>query len=135
MAGDLIGALLVAGSAAIHLHLWASSFYRHIPTIGPLFLIQGVCGFLIALTILAFRRLGPIVVGAGFCAATAGGLLISVNGGLFGFEDSLSAPFAGMSLGVEAVGVVVLLGAAGLRVVGRRRGAGIEMPEPAPAQR
>jgi len=136
LAADVIGAVLVAASASIHLHLWASSFYRHLPTIGPLFLLQAVSGYLIAIAILVLRRLGPVVIGAGFCAATAGGLLISVNGGLFGFQDSLTAPFAGLSLVVEAAGFAVLVGAAGLRIAGRsRRSHAAERSEPGLAQR
>jgi hypothetical protein len=33
----LVGAALVACTAAIHLHLWLAG-YRHVPRIGPLFL-------------------------------------------------------------------------------------------------
>jgi hypothetical protein len=40
--------------------------------------------------------------------ATIGGLLLSVYVGLFGFTDTLAAPFAGVSLGVESAGAVVL---------------------------
>jgi hypothetical protein len=40
--------------------------------------------------------------------ATIGGLLASVYVGLFGFMDSLAAPYAGLSLGVESAGAVVL---------------------------
>ena len=41
--------------------------------------------------------------------ATIGGLLLSVYVGLFGFMDTLSAPFAGLSLAVEIAGTVVLV--------------------------
>ena len=40
--------------------------------------------------------------------ATIGGLLLSVSVGLFGFMDSPATPYAGLSLGVESAGAVVL---------------------------
>jgi hypothetical protein len=104
----IVGAALVAASAAIHLHLWASG-YRSIPTIGSLFLFQGIAGAVLALTLVAWRRLVMVAAAAGFMMATIGGLLLSVYVGLFGFMDTLGAPFAGLSLGVEGAGTVVLV--------------------------
>ncbi len=107
-------------SAVIHLHLWSTG-YRHIPTIGPLFLLQGVVGLALAAVVVATRRGWASLSGAVFAALTIGGLLLSVNAGLFGFEDSLSAPYATWSLVVESAAVVIL-GAACLAGT-RRRGA------------
>ena len=104
----IVGATLVATSAAIHLHLWASG-YRTIPTIGPLFLFQGIAGGVLAVTLVAWRRLLVVAAAAGLMIATIGGLLLSVYVGLFGFMDTLGAPFAGVSLAVESAGTVVLV--------------------------
>jgi hypothetical protein len=104
----IAGAGLVAASTAIHLHLWASG-YRTIPTIGPLFLFQGVAGAVMAVALVVWRRLIMAVAAAGFLLATIGGLLLSAYVGLFGFMDPLSAPFAGLSLAVESAGTLVLL--------------------------
>jgi hypothetical protein len=103
----IIGAALVAGASAIHLHLWATG-YRAIPTIGPLFLVQGIVGAILAVVLAATRRLFAVVAAAGFMVATIGGLLLSVYVGLFGFMDSLAAPFAGLSLALEGVGALML---------------------------
>jgi hypothetical protein len=103
----IIGAALVATASAIHLHLWAGG-YRTIPTIGPLFLFQGIAGAAIAVALVASRRLATVVAATGFMVATIGGLLLSLYVGLFGFTDTLSAPFAGLSLTVECAGTVVL---------------------------
>ena len=105
--GFVFGAVLVAFTTAIHLHLWADG-YRTIPVIGPLFLVQGIAGILLALALIGWRRMVTVVVGIGFMLTTVGGLLISVYFGLFGFMDSLSAPFAGMSLIVEISGALEL---------------------------
>ena len=113
----LIGAVLLIVSSVIHLHLWSKG-YRHVPTIGPLFLLQGVVGIVIALAVGVTRRTWAALAGAVFAASTMGGLLLSVEVGLFGFKDSLSAPDASLSLAVESAALVVLASAA---LVGRRR--------------
>jgi hypothetical protein len=113
----LAGAALLVVSSVIHLHLWSTG-YRHIPTIGPLFLLQGIAGIVLALLVAASRRGWAALVGAGFAASTIGGLVLSVEVGLFGFMDSLHAPDAILSLMVESAALVVLAAAV---VVGARR--------------
>ena len=110
-----IGALFLVLSAVIHIHLWSQS-YQHIPTIGPLFLIQGIAGIGLAITVSVFRHLVILIGAALFAISTIGGLLLSVYVGLFGFQDSLGAPYATMSLVFEAVAFAVLAGAALLTV-------------------
>ena len=111
-------------SALIHLHLWSTG-YRHIPTIGPLFLLQGVVAIGLALVVVATRRAWAALAGAAFAASTIGGLLLSVEVGLFGFKDSLSAPYATSSLLVESVAVVVLATAALVGIGRPARGSGV----------
>ena len=113
----LAGAVLLVVSAVIHLHLWSTG-YRHIPTIGPLFLLQGIAGIALALVVAATRRGWAALIGAGFAASTIGGLVLSVEVGLFGFKDSLSAPDATLSLVVESAAFLVLVAAV---LVGARR--------------
>jgi hypothetical protein len=104
--GLVFGSGLLGASSAIHLKLWSTG-YRTIPTIGPLFLIQGFAGLLLAVLVLLSRRLLIVVTAAGFLIATIGGLLLTISFGLFGFMDTLAAPYAGLSLGVESAGAVV----------------------------
>ena len=61
--------------------------HRTIPTIGPLFLFQGIAGALLAVLLLLSRRLLIVVMAAGFMIATIGGLLLSINVGLFGLTS------------------------------------------------
>ena len=110
-------AAAVAVSAAVHLHLWQDG-YRHIPTIGPLFLLQVVAGFALAVCLAALRRVWIAVVTFGFVCSTVGGFLLSVTVGLFGFTDTWSAPFAGMAFAYEIAAVVLL--AAGVALSARR---------------
>jgi len=112
------GAVLVLLSGLIHLKLHGN--YQGISVIGPLFLIQGIVGIVLAVALVVFRRLWLVLAGAGYCIATAAGLLISVNYGLFGFKDSLSVPYATSSLIEEFIGGGVLLVAALVLLVGRR---------------
>jgi hypothetical protein len=117
----LAGAALAVTSGAIHLHLWAEG-YRTIPTIGPLFLFQGVAGVVLGVVLAASRRLLAAVATAGFMVATIGGFLLSDYVGLFGFSDTLSAPWAGMALAVEIAGAVVLAGGCVLLLRGAQEG-------------
>jgi hypothetical protein len=115
----IVGAALVGWSAAIHLDLWHSG-YRAIATIGPLFLLQAISGFVLAIMIAVLRRLVPAVAGACFLASTLGGLVLSAQVGLFGFEESYDAPFAHLAIIVEIAGIVALGAASVLRIRWRR---------------
>ena len=112
------GSLLVVGSSVIHYYLWDSQGYRHIPTIGPLFLMQAVVGVVLAVATSAVRNPLLTAAEAGFAFSSAGGLIISVNFGLFGWQESMSVPYAGLALGVElAAGALLIVAAA---IPGRR---------------
>ena len=111
------GAVLVLLSGLVHLKLYGN--YQGIPVIGPLFLTQGIVGVLLAVALGVFRRLWLILGAAAFCVATAAGLLISVNFGLFGFRDSLTVPYATSSMVEEFIGGGVLLVAAIAFLAGR----------------
>jgi hypothetical protein len=105
-----IGSVLLVISAVIHFHLWSDG-YRQIPTIGPLFLLQAIAGIAVAVLVAVSRHFVVALGGAIFAASTIGGLIVSVEFGLFGFQDSFSAPYATMSLIVEAAAFVVLVAA------------------------
>jgi hypothetical protein len=111
------GAILVLLSGLVHLKLYGS--YQGISVIGPLFLAQGIVGILLAVALGVFRRMWLVLAGAGFCVATAAGLLISVNFGLFGFQDSLAVPYATSSMVAEFIGGGVLVVAAIIFLAGR----------------
>jgi hypothetical protein len=129
----LAGAVLIIGSAIIHLRLWAQG-YSSISVIGPLFLAQGVVSIPFAVALGVFRRLGLMVAGAGLMAGTVVALVLSAEIGLFGFKDSFAAPYAGMSLVTEIAGAAVLAAAAAFVVAARPRPLRPDRPvRPAPA--
>ncbi|HEX4087295.1 MAG TPA: hypothetical protein VHZ33_01200 [Trebonia sp.] len=113
----VIGAAFLVWSAVIHLELWGDG-YSDISVIGPLFLAQGVGSIVLAVAIVAFRSLALLAAGAVTGAATAVGLLLTAHGGLFGYTESLSVPYATLSLAVEFTAAFVLVLATGLLALG-----------------
>lgn len=113
--GRFVGAGLLVWMGWIHLHLWSEG-YKHIATIGPLFMANFVVAIILALAVLLMpSRLlvaAASLAGAGSAIGTLGGLLVSINFGLFGFTDSWNAPFAHLSLAVEIAASVVTLATA-----------------------
>lgn len=101
----VVTAGLVGTIAGIHLDLWVAYGYRSIPTIGPLFLLNGIAGSLLALGCLAApRRLLAATAAAAvlFAAGAIVALVIAVNVGLFGFIETTRAPLFGQAIAVEA---------------------------------
>ena len=105
----VVAGLLLVWSAFIHVHLWKSDGYRHIPTIGPLFVLQSIVGMLMGVAVVAVRRFWIAVLGAGFAASTLAGFLLSVGVGLFGFQDTWTAPFAQQAFFIEVAATVALV--------------------------
>ena len=114
------GAGLLVWSGVIHLQLWSEG-YRTISVIGPLFLVQGIASIVLAVALVAFRRLVLLAAGAALAAGTAAGLLLSAGIGLFGYTESLAVPSAQASLVVEFTGTAVLAVAAVIVLAARRR--------------
>ena len=83
--------------------------YRDIPTVGPLFLADAVGGFVLAAVLLVWPRPLAGLLGAGFMISTLGGLIISLNFGLFGFRESSEASFVIETIILESVGAVALV--------------------------
>jgi hypothetical protein len=109
----LAGAVLTVLSGLIHLKVWGGNTgYHTIPTIGPLFLVQAISGVAIGLAMAVSRRLFFVLAGIGLLAGTALGLFITVQYGLFNFQENWGAPYAKSSLIEEIIGAVLLLVAA-----------------------
>lgn len=108
------GAGLAVYSGYIHLYLWGRQPfpYRAIPTIGPLFLLQGIVAIVIGLLVVVTRRFFAVLLGAGLMVVSVAALVIDVEVGMFGFQDSWQVPYVTSTLYFEIVGAVVLLIAA-----------------------
>jgi predicted lipoprotein with Yx(FWY)xxD motif len=104
----IAGAALLIASGAIHLDLYVTG-YDSIPTIGPLFLLQIIAAFLLAVVIpLTGHRLAYLA-GAGFGLATLGGYLLSLKVGLFGFTEVRTT--AGIIAAIIDVAIFAVLAA------------------------
>jgi len=99
---------LLAWIGYIHLHLWLEG-YRHIPTNGPLFLLDAVAGFILAAVVLVWPRPLAGLLAAGYTAATLVALLIGLAVGLFGYREAISASYVTQSLTIEAITALALI--------------------------
>jgi hypothetical protein len=123
------GAVCTAGSGVIHLYLWGKQYgYQDIPTIGPLFLIQGIAAIVLGLLVVVSRRVLLLILAGGMLVVSVVALVLAIEVGLFGFKDSWFAPYAWTTFYEEIVGAVLLLAAAGVLVwpggTGRSAGPG-----------
>jgi hypothetical protein len=109
------GAVCTVGSGVIHLYLWGKQYgYRDVPTIGPLFLLQGIAAILLGLLAVVSRRVLVLILAGGMLVMSVAALVIAIEVGLFGFKDSWFAPYAWTTFYEEIVGAVLLLVAAGV---------------------
>jgi predicted lipoprotein with Yx(FWY)xxD motif len=119
----IAGAALLVASGAIHLDLYLTG-YRTIPTIGPLFLLQVIAAFALAVAILVTGSWIAAAAGAAFAVSTLGGYLLSLWFGLFGFTEVRTT--AGIVAGIIDVAAFATLGLAAapglpyLKDLGRR---------------
>ena len=107
-----IGAGMVAWSGGLHLYLWGKEDgYRAVPTVGHLFLIQGIVGCALAVVAVVFRRLLVALAAAVYMAASIGALYKAIHGGLFGYGETSDAPYVQMSFVVEFIGLIAFVAA------------------------
>ncbi len=116
----LASGALLAAAGGIHLDLYLTG-YRTIPTIGPLFLLQVIAAFALAVAVLALRSRLVALAGSLFAASTLGGYLLSIWVGLFNFKEVRTT--AGIVAGVIEVAAFAVL--ALLAVLPDGAGAGV----------
>ena len=105
------GALLLAVSASIHLDLYLTG-YRKIPTIGWLFLLQVIVGFVLTIAALVTRSRLAAAASAALALSTLGAYLLAVWIGLFGFKEIRTR--AGIAAGLIEVAAFATLALAAL---------------------
>ena len=104
----IAGAALLIASGSIHLDLYLTG-YNSIPTIGPLFLLQIIAAYVLAVAIpLTGLRLA-YAAGAAFALGVLGGYLLSLKVGLFGFTEVRTT--AGIVAAIIDVAAFAVLGA------------------------
>jgi len=111
----IAGAALLIASGAIHLDLYLTG-YNSIPTIGPLFLLQIISAFLLAVAIpLTGLRLA-YAAGALFALGVLGGYLLTLKVGLFGFTEVRTT--AGIVAAIIDIAAFAVLGAGAVSGLG-----------------
>jgi predicted lipoprotein with Yx(FWY)xxD motif len=115
------GALLLAVSAGIHLDLYLTG-YRKIPTVGWLFLLQVIVGFMLTIAALVTRSRLAAAASAALALSTLGAYLLAVWIGLFGFKEIRTR--AGIAAGLIEVAAFATLALAAVTADPARHAAG-----------
>lgn len=76
---------------------------------------------LAAQPMLIFRRVVTDLAGASYMALSLGALYLSINGGMFGFNETLNAPWVKFSLLDETIGLAACSAAAAIALGPSRR--------------
>jgi hypothetical protein len=117
----IVDAGLLVTSGAIHLDLWNIA-YRHVHVLGPLFLLQVISAFVIAVGLLATRHILAVAAALGLVVGTIIGFILVLTVGLFGFKLPFISGEAWTTLVVEIVATITLA-ATGMLLLRRRGGA------------
>ena len=130
-----LGALALLGVGVDHLEQYYADFYSAIPTIGTLFVLNFAAAAVVALGLVvpmerfAGRRSQALLAlfaigGIGVAAGSLAGLLVSENGGLFGFMEQGYREAIVISIVLEAatIGLLALFVAANGFGIRTRRG-------------
>jgi hypothetical protein len=119
----LLAAALMVVSGLDHLHLWDIA-YRHVATLGPLFLVQTVAAFVGAVALVLTRLVVVMAASALLMLGTIVGFILAATVGLFGFTLPEVTWYADVALVSEALSALLLV----LVVVRHRRVVGAVAP-------
>ena len=100
-------AILIVCSGLIHLHLWGIA-YRHVPTLGPFFLVQAVTALVLAAVLVATRVVVVALACIVLMVGTMVGFVLAVSVGIFGFTLQIVTAWAYEALGAELLSTVLL---------------------------
>src|SRR5580700_9966458 len=109
--GDVVPVLAAAAlmivSGLVHVHLWDIA-YRHVATLGPLFLVQAIAA-LVGAVFLAATRLALVMVGSALLMlGTIVGFILAATVGIFGFTLPEVTSWAYWALFSEAISAGLL---------------------------
>src|SRR5689334_9274588 len=122
----IAGAVLLAVSAGIHLDLYLTG-YRKIPTIGWLFLLQVIVGFMLTIAALVTRSRLAAAASAALALSTLAAYLLAVWIGLFGYKEIRTR--AGIAAGLIEVAAFATLALA-VAIADARPAAAPNRPRP-----
>jgi hypothetical protein len=102
-----LGAALMVVSGLVHLHLWDIA-YRHVATLGPLFLLQAALALVMAVALAATRRWVVVLACISLMAGTIVGFVLVLTVGLFGFTLHVVTGWAVLAVVSEGGAIVAL---------------------------
>jgi hypothetical protein len=110
--GDVVPVLAAAAlmivSGLVHVHLWDIA-YRHVATLGPLFLVQAIAA-LVGAVLLAATRLAVVMAGSALLMlGTIVGFILAATVGIFGFKLPEVTAWAYWALISEALSAALLI--------------------------
>jgi hypothetical protein len=111
---SLAAVLLLAGGM-VHYDLWRNG-YRHIPTIGLLFMANFVGSIALAVAVTVSRRVTVAFAGIAFAAGSLAALLLSRTVGVFGFTETIWTTQAVRTLLSEVGAILTLAVAATMQI-------------------
>jgi hypothetical protein len=134
-----LGALSLLAVGVDHIEQYYVDYYRAVPTIGTLFLLNFVSALLVSVCLVApVRRIagrfaGRVVTllavgGIAIAGGTLAGLLISENGGLFGFMEQGYRGAIVLSIAFDVAAVTFLGAFLVLRAATARGGTELRAP-------
>ncbi len=100
-------AILMICSGLIHIHLWSIA-YRHVATLGPLFLVQAVAALVLAVVLVVTRVVAVALACMALMVGTVVGFILAVSVGIFGFTLQIVTAWAYEALGAELLSTVLL---------------------------
>ena len=100
-------AILMVCSGLIHIHLWDIA-YRHVATLGPLFLVQAVAALVLAVVLVVARVVVVALACMALMVGTVVGFILAVSVGIFGFTLQIVTAWAYEALGAELLSTVLL---------------------------
>jgi hypothetical protein len=114
-------AILMICSGLVHIHLWDIA-YRHVATLGPLFLVQAVAALVLAVALGVTRVVVVALACMALMVGTVVGFILAVSVGIFGFTLQIVTAWAYEALAAELLSTI-LLGVLVLRACGMVRAA------------
>ena len=100
-------AVLMICSGLIHIHLWSIA-YRHVATLGSLFLVQAVAALVLAVMLVVTRVVAVALACMALMVGTVVGFILAVSVGIFGFTLQIVTAWAYEALGAELLSTVLL---------------------------
>jgi hypothetical protein len=100
-------AILMILSGLVHIHLWDIA-YRHVATLGPLFLVQAIAALVLAVVLVVARVVVVALASIVLMLGTIVGFILADTVGIFGFTLPAVTGWAYDALITESVSAVVL---------------------------